>query len=82
MTDWGVEWGVGGGEGKVVRVVLDYVQVGERVRGMRDVEIRELLEAMERDIFTVIRCQDPQCKENHGVQPVSTTGVVDATKSE
>lgn len=60
------EWGVTGGVGKVVRIVLDYVQVGERVRGMRDVEVRAMLESLERDIFTVVRCQDPTGTTQHG----------------
>ena len=66
MRRWAAEWAVAGGESKVMRIVCDYVQWGERRRGMADVEVREMLEAMERNIFTVVRCQDPLCTQQHG----------------
>ena len=81
VGQWSEQWRVGAGEGKVMRIVLDYVQWGERRRGMRDVEVREMLEAMERDIFTVIRCQDPTCTLQHGAQPAEAPVVVDTTKT-
>jgi hypothetical protein len=42
-------------EGKVVRIVLDYAQWGARKRGMKDVDIAQLLNDLEHDIFTVDR---------------------------
>ena len=78
---WAEEWAVVGGESKVVRIMCDYVQWGERRRGMADVEVREMLEAMEKDIFTVIRCQDPLCTQQHGTQQPAETAVVTDTKN-
>ena len=65
VKGWAEEWKVVRGADKAVRIVLDYAQWGERRRGMKDVEVREMLEAMERDIFTVMRCQDPNCTQQH-----------------
>ena len=82
LTQWTDEWQVTGGESKAARIVLDYVQWGERRRGMTDVEVGDMLEAMERDIFTVIRCQDPLCTEQHNPQTTDTAAVAGNKQSD
>jgi len=81
VRQWAEEWGVKAGESKVVRIVCDYVQWGERRRGIADVEVRAMLEAMERDIFTVIRCQDPHCTQQHATQQPADTAATTATST-
>jgi len=51
--------------GKVVRVLLDFTQEGRCKRGMNDAQRAEVLNALEKTIYEVIRCNDPVCTHKH-----------------
>ena len=51
--------------GKSLRVLLDFTQEGRTKRGMTDAQKAEVLNALELEIFTKIRCNDPVCTHQH-----------------
>lgn len=52
-------------DGKPLRCLLDFTQEGAYKRGMTDAERAKILEELEADIFTKVRCNDPVCTHKH-----------------
>ena len=52
-------------DGKPLRCLLDFTQEGRCKRGATDAERGVILQALEKDIFEKIRCNDPVCTHQH-----------------
>lgn len=50
---------------KTIRILLDYVQVGRPVRTWTDAQKAAMINELEKKVFTIVRCNDPNCTQTH-----------------
>lgn len=66
--------------GKVMRIICDYLQIGNRIRGMRDTEIAEILNEMERQIFQPENTLDiVTCCQDSGISNMAADNPIEET---